>query len=214
MGFLIPTFLLNSTLPMLKQKDNPKLLGKTMLSVLVLGSLSSLFALLWARPIMQLLTTDAYLATPLSPGSDTALMMMSVPLLLTGCITYGFYVLLHLHAWRQLVTILCGGAGISLIMNIFLIPRYGFVGAATTSIVIHILLACSLLLYALHVYPISLSKNSLFQWALFSVLLCVLLWLMRPFLVSEIHTIIGLIIISFLIGILLRITGIFRSLWV
>jgi len=203
MGFLIPTFLLNSTLPMLSRtacrkhalddgNDDSRLLGKTLFIVLILGTVSFLFALLWARPVMQLLTTDAYLATGAQPGSDTALAILSAPLLLTGFVTYGFYVLLHLHAWRRLVALLAAGAGVSIALNLLLIPRYGFTGAALTSVAVHTFITILLLPQAIRLLPPALPAGWLRAWAIFAASLAAFLWLMRPLLVNEAATAIGL----------------------
>lgn len=82
MGFLIPTFLLNSTLPILSERgekveDTKKLLGKILLIILIFGSIMLLFSMLWPRPLIKLLTTDAYLSTPSYYGSDTALKIIN-----------------------------------------------------------------------------------------------------------------------------------------
>ena len=217
MGFLIPTFLLNSTLPVLSERDangedTKSLLGKTFLMLLVFGSISFLFAFLWPRPLVQLLTTDAYLSTPMRPGSDTALRLLSIPLLLNSVVLYGFYVLLTKHRWKQLVLSLLIGAVLALSLNTLLIPLYGFVGAATTSIFIHILLAIILLPQSLHAMPMQLQKTQILQWVFFSVLLGTGLWLFAPFLHNEFFTLIGLVTMTVWIGVCILLTRLHRSL--
>ena len=207
MGFLIPTFLLNSTLPVLSERnekgeDTRSLLGKTMLILMILGSISMLFAFIWARPLVQLLTTDSYLSTATKIGSDTALQRLSIPLFLNGFILYGFYVLLTKHKWKKLVATLGVGAVLSLILNIILIPKYGFNGAATTSIIIHIFLTLVLLPQALSCMPARLPKGSIGRWIMFSVLLAWALIYIHPMLEHELHTALGLLGMSVLMVVL------------
>jgi len=197
MGFIIPTFLLNSTLPVLSERDSKgmdtrSLLGKTFLILLILGSISALFSALWSRPIMQLLTTESYLSTIATPGSDTALQLMSIPLFLNSMVLYSFYVLLNKHAWKRLVATLSVAAIASLILNYFLIPPYGFVGACYTAIIIHIGLVIVLLPQGLHVMPIALTRKHMTQWATFTAATAALLWLFRGVLTNELTTVIAL----------------------
>jgi O-antigen/teichoic acid export membrane protein len=217
MGFLIPTFLLNSTLPVLSERDakgedTKSLLGKTFLMLLIFGTISFLFALMWPRPLVQLLTTEAYLSTPMRPGSDTALRLLSVPLLLNAIVLYGFYVLLTKHRWKQLVYSLLVGAVIALTLNVILIPQYGFVGAATTSIITHTVLAIILLPQSLRAMPMHLSRDNILRWLVFSGLLGAGLWLLVPLLKNELFTVIGLIIMSIWMGVAILLTRLHRSL--
>jgi len=217
MGFLIPTFLLNSTLPELSRRDahgedTRSLLGKTFITLLLFGSISFLFAFLWARPLVQLLTTDAYLSTSVSPGSDTALKLLSIPLFLNAIVLYGFYVLLTKHRWQQLVCSLLIAAILAISLNVYLIPRFGFVGAATTSIITHSVLAIILLPQSLRTMPMRLPKPLLIRWIVFSVLLGSGLWLFVPFLKNEFLTFIGLIAMSVWMGIAILLTKLHKAL--
>ncbi|MDD5751158.1 MAG: oligosaccharide flippase family protein, partial [Candidatus Peribacteraceae bacterium] len=145
MGFLIPTFLLNSTLPIVSERwergeEAHVLLGKTFTILLVLGTVAALFAVMWPRPIIALLTTTQYLSTPSHPGADTALALMGIPMLLIGFILFSFYIFLVEHAWKRLVIGLAIGAAVSLTSNMLLVPTLGFVGTALTSVGTHMLL--------------------------------------------------------------------------
>ncbi len=215
-GYVIPTFLLNSTLPILAERhesgeETAGLLGKTLLAILLLGTVSLLFSALWSRPLILLLTTEAYLSTPLQAGSDTALRLMSLPIFLNGVITYAFYVLLTKRVWRPLVAILLLGAALSIGLNSILIPLYGFVGAAATSIVVHILLAAFLLPRSLRAMPIRLPRAAILRWGGFSVLFAIALWTYAPLLRGEIATIFGLVSIAALMGVLGGLLGLHRS---
>ncbi|MEK7218777.1 MAG: oligosaccharide flippase family protein [Patescibacteria group bacterium] len=193
MAYLLPTFLLNSALPILSERDargeeTRGLLGKTLLAVLILGSTASLFGALWPRPLVGLLTTQAYLSSPGTPGSDTALQLLALPMFLNGIVVYCFYVLLTRHRWKPLVITLALGAGLSLGLNAALIPPYGFVGAAVTSIITHAFLALLLLPQALWTMPVRFGWTELRQWLLYAAGLALALFLLSPFLVTSFHT--------------------------
>lgn len=217
MGYLIPTFLLNSTLPILSERDangddTKVLLGKTFLIILLLGSVSFLFAALWSRPLVQLLTTNAYLSTAARPGSDTALRLISIPMFLNGIVLYSFYVLLTKHQWRPLVKSLLLAAVIALGLNIWLIPLYGFRGAAGTSIVVHAVLALLLLPQSLRTMPLQMPRDYWVKWGCFTALLAAGLWLFAPLLQNEILTAVGLLaatVMLFVVGLLCRLQDVF-----
>lgn len=146
MAYLVPTFLLNATLPRLKGSDADRpLLIRIVFALLIFGMTAALVAGVWATPIMRLLTSEAYLQTGSSAGADSALRLLALPIFFNSLILFSFYVLLSRDAWRSLLVVLCFGVLVSLGGNILLIPRYGFIGAGITSIGTHALL-CMLLL--------------------------------------------------------------------
>jgi O-antigen/teichoic acid export membrane protein len=193
MAYLLPTFLLNSTLPILSERseagqDTREFLGKVLFAILLLGSTSLLFASLWPKPLMRMLTTEQYLSTATSPGSDTALRLLSVSMFCNGLLTFSFYVLLTRHRWKPLVTILLIGVVTSLTCNALLIPKMGFVGASITSIVTHALLSILLLPLSLRTLPARLTRVQAGQWLGFSASLLLFLLLTRPLLTHPIAT--------------------------
>lgn len=205
MGFLLPTFLLNSTLPILsardaKGEDTRVLLGKTFTVILLIGITAFLFAALWSRPLIQLLTTEQYLSTDLRPGSDTALRLMAIPFLLNGVILYAFYVLLNRHIWKRLALTLFGAAVLSLALNYLLIPTYGFVGAAYTSIIIHLTLALTLAPQGFAEMPMSIPRALWMKIGMYGLGLGLGLGLFAPILINELATVIGLIAMTILMA--------------
>ncbi len=219
MGYVIPTFLLNSVLPTLSERDGRgedtrELLGKTLIVLLLLGVIAALFCIFWSRPLVQLLTTDAYLSTPEKFGSDTALMLMGLPVFLNGLVQYGFYVLLNRGRSKPLVIILGLAAILSIGLNFLFISSHGYIGATITSNIIHLLLAVTLMVAAQRTMPAKLSMQSLIKIFLFACVLGTGLWKVAPFLKSEIPTVMGLIAATIGMGIimfLLRIHTIFLS---
>ncbi|MDD4319058.1 MAG: oligosaccharide flippase family protein [Candidatus Peribacteraceae bacterium] len=194
--YLLPTLLLNSALPELSRRDaqgrdTRKLLGYVLLTLLLLTTTIALFAALWPRPLIRLLTTEAYLATADHPGADTALRLLALPMVLNSLVTFSFYVLLTRGRWKPLVMTLGCGAIFSLVLNFLLIPQWGFVGATWTSNFVHVFLTIALLPQALRTMPVSLPRKELLQWILYSAFQAVLLWLLLPFVTSPLRTILG-----------------------
>lgn len=199
MTYLIPTFLLNSTLPILSDRHDrgqptASLLGKTLLIILLLGSVSAIFSLFWARPIMRLLTTPLYLATSGHPGADTALQLLSAPMFLNGLVLFSFYTLLTKHVWRSLVIRMLLAVVLSVSLNLWRIPVSGFVGAIQTSTIVHLFLVTTLLPCALRVLPATFPISSAVRWIGFSLVLTLMLWLAAPMLTSILSIVIGLIL--------------------
>ncbi|MDO8468628.1 MAG: oligosaccharide flippase family protein [Candidatus Peribacter sp.] len=217
MGFLIPTFLLNSILPIVSErreqgKDAGMLLGKTFLLLLLLGTTAGLFAMFWPRPIIALLTTREYLSTPGHPGADTALRLASVPMFLYGFILFSFYMALVHGEWKRLILTLSVSALFSVGCNLLLIPRLGFVGAATTAIIVQSLLVSLLLPSTLKFSQPHFPPTAFVRWFVFSLLLAVCLWISQPFLANDMLTFAGLACAGIVLGALLWATGLVRLL--
>lgn len=217
MSYLIPTFLLNSTLPILSEQHNrgfptASLLGKTLLIILLLGSVSAMFSLFWARPIMRLLTTPMYLATPGHPGADTALQLLSAPMFLNGLVLFSFYALLTKYEWKSLVRRMLIAVVLSVSLNLMLIPTSGFVGAIHTSTIVHLMLAATLLPCALRVLPVVFPLSSAVRWIGFSAVLAFLLWLAAPLLTSLTSIVIGLALAGLCVPLLAYVFGFQRIL--
>lgn len=216
MAYVIPTFLLNSTLPIVSERhskgeDTSRLLGKTLLIILLVGTIGGLFAALWARPLVQLLTRDSYLSTIDAPGSDTALRLLAIPIFMNGLIQFGFYSLLTRHIWKPLVATLALGAALSLILNVMLVPQFGFVGAALTSIVVHAVLAVALFFQSQRHLPATLTRDTVLRWHAFGVVVAVLLAISGQFLTSSILTAAALVIAMPVIGGLAWATGLWKA---
>jgi len=212
MGFLIPTFLLNSILPIVSERrergeDASALLGKTFLLLLLLGTTAALFSIFWPRPIVALLTTREYLSTADHPGADTALKLISVPMFLYGFILFSFYMALVHGEWKRLISTLVAGALLSVGCNLLLIPSLGFVGAATTAIIVQSLLVCLLLPATLKYSQPHFPPTAFVRWFVFSLLLAVTLWLSQPFLANDLLTFLGLAVAGIVLLILLWVTG-------
>lgn len=217
MAYLFPTFLLNSTLPILsardaKGEDTRDFVGKIFFAIVLLSTTAFLYSVLWARPVMRLLTTEEYLSTATTPGSDTALALLALPMLLNGIVLFCFYSMLTRHAWKPLVTTLALGAILSLGLNVMLIPDKGFVGAAYASIGTHVFLVALLLPQAVKILPLRLRFLQLQQWLSYGLLLGGFLLLTRPLLASNLWTVIFLGLSGLFLGAVAHFTRITREL--
>lgn len=216
MAFLIPTFLLNSTLPIVSKRmeenvDVSGLVRKTFLMIAVLSLSAGLTAMAWARPLMQLLTTDAYLSTDWAGGgADTALFLLGPSMILNGVVLFCFYSLLALGESKRLTWSLAFAAALSLALNFLLIPPVGYAGAAVTSIVVHA--AIVLLLFVPTLRRMHMSLRSL-EWgriAAYGVLLGIALLALKPYLTVEWATGIGMVVLGVLAAIFVEMLGIRR----
>lgn len=217
MAYLLPTILLNSTLPSLadkvkKNEDTAHFVGRIFFVILLLSITIFLFSFFWPRALSQLLINDDYLSTATHPGSDTALRLLSVSMFLNGIILFSFYSLLARHVWKPLVSTLFLGVLISLFLNLTLIPDLGFVGASYTSIVTHAMLALLLLPQSLRVLPMKLTLRMAGQAAAYAVVLGLFLWGCAPFLTSPLRTVAALCVALPIILLCARFGGIQKAL--
>ena len=217
MAYLLPTILLNSTLPMLsdrvkKNEDTAHFVGRIFSAILLLSITTFLFSFFWPRALSQLLINDSYLSTATLPGSDTALHILSISMFMNGIILFSFYSLLARHVWKPLVSTLFLGVLISLFLNLTLIPDLGFVGASYTSVITHTMLAALLLPQALRVLPMKLSLRMTLLTLLYAAILGLFLWATAPFLASSLWTAGALILGFLLILAFARLSGLQRLL--
>jgi len=217
MAYLLPTILLNSTLPSLtdrvkKNEDTELFVGRIFFTILLLSVTTFLFSFFWPRALSELLINDTYLSTATQPGSDTALRLLSFSMLMNGIILFSFYSLLAKHAWRPLVSTLFLGVLVSLFLNLTLIPDMGFVGASYTSIATHVLLAALLLPQSLRVLPMRMTGGMIVQTILYALVLGVFLWLTASFLTSSLLTAGALAAALGVILVIIRLSGIQKAL--
>ncbi len=214
MAFLLPTFLLNSVLPVLSQDQDPnarkKLLSRTFFLLLLSGTIMFLFSFFLARPITLVFSSHAYLGTPGHPGADMAFRLMSIPMFLNGIVLYCFYVFLARQQWGRLMASFGVGVVLTIILNLLWTPSLGFVGAGSALIVVHFLLAIMLLPQALKVAPIHFATKEIFQWLTFSILFGASLFLAEPFLKNALETALFGVVSCVWIAILLWITRLNR----
>lgn len=212
MAYLLPTFLMNSALPVLSGNiqnkiDTRDFLGKILTAILLLSAVSFLFAHFWPRPLMHLLTTEQYLSAPGMPGSDTALRILAYSMGLNGLVVFSFYALLAMHHWRVLVVSLLIAVVIAIAANLWLIPMLGFVGASITSVFVHAFLALTLFLQSQRVLPARISTDLLLRLLAFAAILGATLWFLVPLLTSSLLTATALGVMTVWMLVLLKVLG-------
>lgn len=217
MAFLVPTFLLNSVLPILSKRladkeDVKDLLGKTLFILIVLGMIFLLFSYFWSVPLTLLFATRDYLSTPELAGTDRALELMSIPMFLNGLVLFCFYVALAKHAWKSLLVILAGGVVMTIVLNLLWTPVYGFVGAAWTLIIVHVLLTLVLLPQTLRVTRVTLRWESLLRCAVFSAILGLFLSVTAPLMTNALTILGGLALVGVMIPFAGFATGLHKEL--
>lgn len=215
MAYLIPTFLLNSALPLLSSKtkeESSGIAGKTLFAVVLLGGSAANISLLWSRPLILLLTRPEYLSSAAHAGSDTALRLLSSPMLLNGLVLYAFYLLLARNRWKALVSSLAVGAACSVGLNILLIPRLGFVGAGISAGITHVLLVTILLPQSIRAIPPRLSASLAVRGASFLACLSLFLFLVRPMLTTSLAAAGGMAALCIVSVVLLEALGIRKAL--
>jgi O-antigen/teichoic acid export membrane protein len=217
MAFLIPTFLLNSTLPILTErltqgKPVDRLLGKTFMILLLTGSIFLLFSALWAKPFTLLFATPHYLSTADHYGADMAFLLMSVPMLLNGLVLYAFYTFLALHDWQRVMVSFGLGVVVTLALNLLWTPRFGFVGAGGALICAHVFLTVILVPPAIRAIRIRFTLRDGLQWIAYTVILGGILWFIAPLLTSGTKTMIGGMAMLPVLACLAYVLGIHRTL--
>ncbi len=217
MAFLVPTFLLNSVLPILSKRlsdneDVRDLLGKTFFILIVLGMIFLLFSYFWSVPLTLLFATRDYLTTPELAGTDRALELMSIPMFLNGIVLFCFYVALAKHAWRSLLVTLAGGVVLTVLLNVLWTPAYGFVGAAWALIVVHVILAAALVPQTLKISAITLRWSALGKCAVFSAILGLFLSVTAPLMTTAGTILGGLALVAVMIPFAAFATGLHREL--
>lgn len=215
MAFLLPTFLLNSTLPMLSTRleageDVRALLGKTFTTITLLGCTAGIIAMAWSRPLMHLLTSEQYLSTDNFFGADTALFLLGPSMILNGFVLFSFYTLLALGQSRRLTWSLMIGAALSQLINFALIPSFGFVGAAFTSIIIHLILTLLLLPPAFRAVHLPVRSVPLVRLSTFALLLAATLFILKPLLTTDLATGLWIIVLGGIAIILAELLGLRR----
>jgi O-antigen/teichoic acid export membrane protein len=178
--------------------------------IAILSLSAGLAATVWARPLMQLLTTDAYLSTIDMPGSDTALALLGPSMILNGVVLFCFYSLLSLGKAKRLTWTLAFAAALSQALNVALIPRLGFVGAATTSICVHATIASLLFIPTLRHLRIGVRSLEWGRIAAYAVLLAIALLALKPLLTVEWATGLGILALGILAAIFVEMLGIRR----
>lgn len=142
---MLPVFFLNALLPVLAQQlaaGSTKLQSTLQLAfdfLCLIGLPLLAGGWLLARPLTLLISSPAFVGTPGHPGSETALTILLGAMLLAFFSNLFGYTLLAASQQTKLLWINFGAVIFNIISNLIIIPRFGFVGAATTSVISELL---------------------------------------------------------------------------
>jgi O-antigen/teichoic acid export membrane protein len=144
---------------------------------------------------------------PGHPGADTAFALLAFPMFGNGIILFCFYVFLAHRKWRHLMMSFGAGVVLTVILNLLWTAPYGFVGAASALIVVHVLLIILLLPQALRLAPIRFTRIHALQWLAFSLVMAGTLVLLSPLATSVTRIVLwggmiglGMLVLLWLLG--------------
>jgi O-antigen/teichoic acid export membrane protein len=132
---ILPLYFMNSVLPSLshsiakknhKQTQRRLVMSFLFLFIIALPATVGIFIL--AKPIVELITPENF-------GSDIALQILAIPLLFTFFTTFFNFVLIAFGQQKKILWINLGAVTLNFFLNIYMIPEYGFLGAAVASLI-------------------------------------------------------------------------------
>jgi len=151
---MVPIYFMNSVLPTLserlekKEKSVESLLQNSFLFLFSVSIAGGILLFLLARPIAAFISSPEFLSTATSPGSDTALRILSgfFPIAFLSM----FFGFLLIATGRQAFLILINSSALSanFLGNLWAIPHFGFVGAASVSVVSELVMFCLMIFFS------------------------------------------------------------------
>lgn len=151
---MIPIYFMNSVLPTLSERLEKKdrsvdsLLQNAFLFLFAVSVAGGILLFLLARPIAAFISSPEFLSTATSPGSDTALRILSgfFPIAFLSM----FFGFLLIATGRQAFLIIINSAALSanFLGNLWAIPHFGFVGAASVSVVSELVMFCLMIFFS------------------------------------------------------------------
>ncbi|PCI24232.1 hypothetical protein COB57_05265 [Candidatus Peregrinibacteria bacterium] len=161
----LPLFFLNSTLGTLTEavhniKKNAQkiqnIFEKSYKFLSLIGTFFLLFILLFPREIISVISSDQFLSTSSTPGSDSVLPFLIFALLLSFFSTLCSFTMIAFHQQKKILIVNIIGTIINISLNIYAIPHYSFIGAAYTTIISEIFLILVSFFFLRKVYPFTL----------------------------------------------------------
>jgi O-antigen/teichoic acid export membrane protein len=150
-----------------QDKNAPELFAKVMKWFIISGSLIFLFVSANLSLFQEILRSPAY-----REG------IMVVPVLLMANLFLGIYY--NLSIWYKLtdkthlgLSISIGGAVVTIIFNFILIPYFGYMGSAITTLICYLLMSLASLIMSRKYFPVPYNLLSAFGYILCSVILVI-----------------------------------------
>lgn len=136
---IVPLFFMNSVLPVLtrhirqKSERTKDTLNYSFYFLFAAGLAGAVGIFVLARPIVRLISSDAFLTQGNVYGSDTALKFLMIAMFFTYLTSFFGFVLIAFGHQKKLLWINLFAVLFNLFSNLWVIPVYGLRGAATTS---------------------------------------------------------------------------------
>lgn len=211
---MVPIYFMNSVLPTLtqyigkKSKKLTNLLQHAFLFLFTVGLPAGALLFLFSREITLLISSDSFLSTTEYAGADTALSILAIMIPIAFCSIFFGFLLIASGKQKLLIWINLGAVAFNLFLDFWAIPKFGFVGAAWSSVASECVMLLLMILVSTHIIRFVPRGIALLK-VLFSLFLSlVFVWSLLP-LISPLGAffsfIIGSIVFSALYLLLLSI---------
>lgn len=201
-----PVFFMTSLLPTMtqaieeKSKNIQKIFSYGFLFLFALGLPISVGGYFLATPMSSILGDEKLLTIGEVWGSDTAFSLLSLALLFAFVNFFALYALIALHRQKQILVIHCILVSVGVILNVILIPQFGLLGAAWTTLISEVCLFALLYGYLYKVQPFVLMWSHI-QKIIFSCsMMGIFLFLSTEYVLSIVGNIWGLLILGSVSG--------------
>jgi O-antigen/teichoic acid export membrane protein len=207
-----PLFFMNSFLPFMTQKieekseKTPRILGMGFLFLFALGLPMAVGGFFLATPLSGTLASPTLLAQNISgifvAGSDSAFEMLSIALIFAFLNIFYSFLLIALGKQTLLMKINFLALACNVTANILLIPHFGILGAAYSTLISEIFLIALFIFFLMKYVRILYPVVFLFKIFLACVLLGIFLFFYAPALLNEFGRLGGLGVLMIISGIL------------
>ena len=183
---VLPLFFMNSVLGTMTQaiKESKERVQK-------IFSLSFQFLLTAALPVVvftyffrsdliRIISSDDFLSTANSFGSDSVLMILVFAMVVYFFSTLFSFTLVAFHKQNKVLWINASGATVNLIANLYFIPIYGFMGAAATSLVSEFIVLIVAFFMLQKVFAFQYDVKLIFKTIFAGIISFVALWFLIP----------------------------------
>ncbi|MBT4936903.1 oligosaccharide flippase family protein, partial [Candidatus Peregrinibacteria bacterium] len=141
-----------------------------------------IFVYFFGREIIRLISSESFLSTPSSYGSDSVLILLIIALCISFFSTLCSFTMVAFNQQKRVLWVNAAGALFNLFTNLYFIPLYGFMGAAYTSIASEILISFIAAYFLLKTFRFSFPWKIIFKTLLSGILVFFALKYLLPFL--------------------------------
>lgn len=166
---MVPIYFMNSILPMLsnaidrnKEKVS-EILKNSFQTLLILGLSASFMLYLLSKEIVLVLSGESFLTNESFYGSDFSLKILSffIPMAFIS-ILFSFAIIAH-GKQKYLIMINTMAVLFNIIANLFLIPRYGMIGAGISTVISEFIMLGSMIFFAFFIIKIRFQPKNILK---------------------------------------------------